>query len=148
MIEGFFVVFVIFVAYVIYIIVIEPNKAAARAASLKPKSKPKAAKPTRAAKPAAKVTVKPANKAPVTKSSPARVSAEATQAASVLRNPKTGDAANVPNNYRFAKRWLKEALVEEGLLDKIYKTNELDDTANNKIKVAINKLATMKKYHG
>ena len=148
MIEGFFVVFVIFVAYVIYIIVIEPNKAAARAASLKPKSKPKAAKPTRAAKPAAKVTVKPANKAPVTKSSPARVSAEATQTASVLRNPKTGDTANVPNNYRFAKRWLKEALVEEGLLDKIYKTNELDDTANNKIKEAISKLATMKKYHG
>ena len=63
-----------------------------------------------------------------------------------LVNPKTGERASLPNNYRFAKRWIKEALVEEGLLPKIYKNNELDDAANKKIKKALGQLATNKKY--
>ncbi len=154
MIEAFFVAVVVFAVYVIYIIVVQPSKAASRAAELKPKSKPKAAKPAKAApKPAAKAAVKPAAKpaakAPAKPSSPAKVSVETTaQAATVLRDPKTGDTANVPNNYRFAKRWIKDALVAEGLLDKIYKNNELDDAASKKVKDAIAKLATVKKYQG
>ncbi len=150
MIEAFFVAVVVFAVYVIYIIVVQPSKAASRAAELKPKSKPKAAKPAKAApKPAAKAAVKPAAKAPAKPSGPAKVSVETTaQAATVLRDPKTGDTANVPNNYRFAKRWIKDALVAEGLLDKIYKNNELDDAASKKVKDAIAKLATVKKYQG
>ena len=150
MIEAFFVAFVIFVAYVIYIIVIQPNRAAARAASLKPKSQPKTATKSKAAKPAAKITEKPVAKAPAKKSSPApAASAETTaEAVTVLRNPKTDETASVPNNYRFAKRWIKDALVEEGLLDKVYKNNELDDAASKKVKDAVNKLKTLKKYQG
>ncbi|MGZ8250231.1 hypothetical protein, partial [Methylomagnum sp.] len=33
-----------------------------------------------------------------------------------LRNPATGEIAVIPTNYRFAKKWIKEALVAEGLL--------------------------------
>ncbi|WP_349432145.1 hypothetical protein Q9L42_004980 [Methylomarinum sp. Ch1-1] len=54
--------------------------------------------------------------------------------------------AKIPNNYRFTKRWVKEALVNEGLLDKIYKNNELDDATNAKIKTALDKLKAMDKY--
>jgi hypothetical protein len=39
----------------------------------------------------------------------------------------TGEEARVAGNYRMVKRWIKEALVEEGLLGKIYKNNELDE---------------------
>jgi hypothetical protein len=42
-----------------------------------------------------------------------------------LKDPKTGDIATNYNNYRLTKRWIKEALVAEGLLDKIYKNDAL-----------------------
>ncbi len=64
-----------------------------------------------------------------------------------LKNPKTGEVAKIPNSYTFAKRWIKDALVEEGLLDKIYKNNELDDPTNAKIQDAFQKLLAMDKYH-
>nr|WP_305909532.1 hypothetical protein [Methylomarinum sp. Ch1-1]MDP4522451.1 hypothetical protein [Methylomarinum sp. Ch1-1] len=63
-----------------------------------------------------------------------------------VKNPETGEVAKIPNNYRFTKRWVKEALVNEGLLDKIYKNNELDDATNAKIKTALDKLKAMDKY--
>jgi len=44
------------------------------------------------------------------------------------------------------KRWIKEALVTEGLLEKVYKTNEIDDTAKVKIDKALVKLAKIEKY--
>jgi hypothetical protein len=44
------------------------------------------------------------------------------------------------------RRWIKEALVKEGLLDKIYKTNELDSVAVDKINKAIGELKEMDKY--
>lgn len=64
-----------------------------------------------------------------------------------LRNPITGEIAKIPNNYRFSKRWIKEALVTEELLDKIYKNSELNDEVNTKIKAALETLKTMQKYH-
>jgi len=64
-----------------------------------------------------------------------------------LRNPLTGEIAKIPNNYRFSKRWIKEALVAEELLDKIYKNSELNDEINTKIKAALETLKTMQKYH-
>ena len=63
-----------------------------------------------------------------------------------LKDPASGEVVNMPNNYRFAKRWIKEALVKEGLLDKVYKNTELDDKTNAKIKRALTKLAKMDQY--
>ncbi len=58
-------------------------------------------------------------------------------AKSAIRNPNTGEVASLASNYRFMKRWIKEALVDEGLLDKIYKNNELDADAEARIKQAL-----------
>ncbi|SJM95657.1 hypothetical protein [Crenothrix polyspora] len=63
-----------------------------------------------------------------------------------IKNPKTGEVVIVYNNYRFAKRWIKEALVSEGLLKKIYKNNELNADVEIKIKAAIATLETLDQY--
>ena len=63
-----------------------------------------------------------------------------------LRNPETGEEAKIASSYRMCKRWIKEALVTEGLLEKVYKTNEIDDAAKVKIDKALVKLAKMEKY--
>ena len=63
-----------------------------------------------------------------------------------LRNPETGEIVKIASSYRMCKRWIKEALVTEGLLEKIYKTNEVDDAAKVKIDKALAKLAKMEKY--
>lgn len=67
--------------------------------------------------------------------------------AMLLRNPSTGETASVPGNYRFAKRWIKEALVAEGLLDKVYSSAELDAAASEKVKAALSQFRTLAKYH-
>ncbi|MEI6746092.1 MAG: hypothetical protein WCL34_09030 [Methylococcaceae bacterium] len=54
-----------------------------------------------------------------------------------LKNPATGEIATSYANYRFMKRWIKEALVSEGLLEKIYKNNELNEEVEVKIKEAV-----------
>jgi len=64
-----------------------------------------------------------------------------------LRNPVTGEISPMPGNYRFAKKWIKEALVEEGLLPKIYKNSELTESLNLKAKQAIEKIKHLEKYH-
>lgn len=63
-----------------------------------------------------------------------------------LKDPKTGDIATTYSNYRFTKRWIKEALVSEGLLEKVYKNNELNADVEIKIKAAIAKLEAMEQY--
>ena len=63
-----------------------------------------------------------------------------------MKNPKTGEQAKVANNYRMVKRWIKEALVEEGLLEKIYKTNEMDETAKAEVAKALSIIKAMDKY--
>jgi len=64
------------------------------------------------------------------------------------RNPKTDELAPVPNNYRFAKRWIKKALVEEGLLGKIYRNNEMTPSNSKKVKKALEALAKLPQYRG
>jgi hypothetical protein len=65
-----------------------------------------------------------------------------------LRHPKTGEMAPFPNTYRFAKKWVKEMMVAEGLLDRVYKSAELEDnTINQKVKAAIERLKTLEQYH-
>lgn len=57
-----------------------------------------------------------------------------------LKNPHSGEVVSSYGNYRVMKRWIKEALVSEGLLDKIYKNNELTPDIEAKIKHAITQL--------
>jgi len=64
------------------------------------------------------------------------------------KNPETGELATVPTNYRFAKKWVKQALVDEGLLEKIYKNNELADSkASQAVKKALDEFKALEKYH-
>jgi hypothetical protein len=63
-----------------------------------------------------------------------------------LRNPKTGEITKVPHSYPFAKRWIKEALVAEGLLEKMYSNHELNPRVNAQTKKALATLKTMVKY--
>jgi hypothetical protein len=93
--------------------------------------------PTAAETPVAEIVE--AKAAPSTEQSPPK--------AAGIKNPKTGEVVIVYNNYRFAKRWIKEALVAEGLLKKIYKNNELNADVEAKIKAALVTLESMDKYH-
>ena len=133
MAEILFIVTVIFVAYVVYSVVGDMNKKET-AEPASPPAKP-AAKAKATEKPAAKSEPKPAAK-------PAASSGGSNE----VRNPATGETAVIPSNYRFTKRWIKEALVEEGLLDKVYKNTELDDAASAKVKDALAKFKDLKKY--
>jgi len=142
MTEVLFTLTTIFVAYVVYTIVNEQKMAAKPAEHEVPKVqavveniKPKPVAAKIAAKKESPVTVKkPA--APVIPNA----------GKGGVRNPKTGEIATVTNNYRFTKRWIKEALVSEGLLDKVYKNNELDTATEAVIKTALLKLESMDEY--
>lgn len=96
-------------------------------------------KPAESVKPVAKAATPKPKKAPAAKAS-------ASLPANTLKNPKTGEVEKLPGSYAFAKRWIKEALVEEGLLDKIYKNNELDANTSERVKDALHQLKAMEKY--
>jgi len=116
-------------------------KAVKAAPAPAPKAPAAAPKPV-AAKPAAKPKAAPkaAPKAPIAApQTPVNL-------AETLKNPETGETTPVPANYRFAKKWIKDALVAEKLLDRVYKPNELDGPASDKVKEAIDKLRALKKY--
>jgi hypothetical protein len=171
MTEVLFIVTTIFVAYVLYVVVSEqkstsnseeaqpakvekpiaavnqstsqPAPKKAKVANPKPVaavvSKPVPAEPkAAAAKPVVAATSKPAA-APA-----AVVSPEAGKRG--LKDPKTGEVATTYSNYRFTKRWIKEALVAEGLLEKVYKNDELNAAIEANIKTALSKLEAIKKY--
>ena len=112
------------------------------AAKEKPVAEKKAPTPKVTAAPAP--TAKPATKAKAAAAKP--VAAEPVKLADQLKNPATGEVTPVPANYRFAKKWVKDALVSEKLLDRVYKPNELDAAADLKIKAAMDKLRAIKKY--
>lgn len=121
--------------------------AAAKAATPKSEpSKPTAAKPA-ATKPAApKVAAKPAAKAAAKPAVAAKKAPAGATKSAGLKDPKTGEVVTAYSNYRFTKRWIKEALVAEGLLEKVYTGNELNADTEAKIKAAIGKLEAMNKY--
>ena len=145
----------VFIAYVGYILVSDshggakvdevrapeaPNKpATAKVAATRPQADP----PKRPAAVKREEAPQPKEKSEVTASSD-----EAEPTLSGLRNPSTGELAAVPSNYRFAKRWIKEAMVSEGLLDRIYKNNELSGANGDKAKQALENFKALKKYHG
>jgi len=161
MFEFWFTFTAAYLAYVGY----EAHRAIQCAEKGEPVFKPKSAPAPAAPKPEIKsVSAAPAAPAPVVKAAPApaakkpppapakaaetppKVGDEPAKLADELRNPATGELTAAPGNYRFAKKWIKEALVQEKLLDKIYKPNELDDATSLKVKEAIDKLRAMKKY--
>jgi outer membrane biosynthesis protein TonB len=176
MTEVLFILTTIFVAYVAYALVSEQKAAAktqapiaqpekkvvaeeqAKPKAVATKAKPapaKAAAPKAAVAPkpvatkaaAPKATVKPAEtKAAAPKVAAKKAATAATAHAAGLKDPKTGEVAKTYSNYRFTKRWIKDALVAEGLLDKVYATNELDTATEAKIKSAIEQLESMPKY--
>ena len=150
MFEGLFALIVIFVAYIVY-----------QSANEHPETPkvdvPKAKETVQNAIMPQPVTepVKPAKKPNTIKPTPLKksipkddVSKEAnkTNAKKGLLNPITGEVATTYNNYRFTKRWIKEALVTEGLLEKVYKNNELNADTEADIKVALAKLEVIDKY--
>ncbi|MGR9071710.1 MAG: hypothetical protein ACU833_01455 [Gammaproteobacteria bacterium] len=138
----------VFVAYVLYSSVFGEQESATKSSA--PAAKPKASekpKPAAKAKAVEKVKVAEAPKAESAKKVEPAKKAAATAGSITLKNPATGETASVPTNYRFAKRWIKEAMVSEGLLDKIYKNNELEGAVDIKTKAAVEKLKAMKKYH-
>ncbi|MCQ8104672.1 hypothetical protein NP590_11195 [Methylomonas sp. SURF-2] len=159
MAELLFIATTVFVAYVVYTAINggkdQPEDAsqpsatpestpepAATTPDTPPPTKPEAAKPV-----AAKPSGKPAETKPkAAKAATAKKTKPESIAADSVKNPKTGEIAKLPPNYSFAKRWIKEALVEEGLVDKIYKNSELNDDTNAKIQTALNALKAMKKY--
>ncbi|WP_045224613.1 hypothetical protein [Methyloterricola oryzae] len=83
--------------------------------------------------------------APASATSPEPAAAE--EKTITLRNPSTGETCPIPTNYRFAKKWVKEALVAEGLLKKVYKNSELTEAVSPKVKEALEKLRNLEKYH-
>lgn len=144
MAELFFIATIIFVAYVVLDVLGKNDK---KTISETP---PLETTPeeTADAKPTPPPLIQPIAKTTKSKSSSTKASAPAatTKSTDSLKNPKTGEIAKMPTNYAFAKRWIKDALVEEGLLEKVYKNNELDTEAQAKIQSALLELKTMPKY--
>ena len=144
--ETLFILTIIFVAYVVYVAVDE-HKTNSKSA----KSETKTETPTVVTKQQTPESVtkiiKPTTIKPATVKNAVSISAnEENTGKKGLRDPKTGEVATYYSNYRFTKRWIKDALVTEGLLDKIYKNNELNATIEATIKDAIVKLEAMDKY--
>ena len=166
MFEIFFMFTIIFVAYVIYHMFNELKEVTTPVPSAlktkhdapavlttkpKPVSTPAVAVVTPIASPAPKAaaaTKKPAAIKPraIKKTTVTAVAAKSTENKKGLLDPKTGEVTTSYNNYRFTKRWIKDALVSEGLLTKVYKNNELEPAIEATIKAAIVKLEALEKY--
>lgn len=146
MTEGLFILTTIFVAYVVYQVVNDQklsNKSGTQEAVKKslPVEPPRSQTAAKKEEPAAPKAPKPAVAEKIPAAAPAQTASKAG-----LRDPKTGEVSAAHTNYRFAKRWIKEALVAEGLLPKVYKNNELDADTEANIKTALAKLEAMDKY--
>jgi hypothetical protein len=143
--ETLFILTIIFVAYVVYVAVDE-SKATSKSAV--PKEKPETPKVV-AEQPMPETVVK--NKKPaiqisttIKKTTPKAAIQDTVKKG--LRDPETGEVTTSYSNYRFTKRWIKDALVTEGLLSKVYKNNELDTAIEATIKDALVKLEAIDKY--
>jgi hypothetical protein len=145
--EALFILTVIFVAYVVYKTVNEQKTTPKSAVT---KAKPESTKVV-AEQLMSEIVVeknKPTKIKPATikKTTPTPTAKTQDAVKKGLRDPKTGEVATSYSNYRFTKRWIKDALVAEGLLEKVYKNNELDDAIEATIKDAIIKLEAIDKY--
>jgi len=145
MTEVLFILIVIIVAYVIYVIVSEQKTTSTSAVN-----QAKSEKPVEAIKQSTTQSAPKIEKVAAVKSAGSATSKpeSAIQHAGKrgLKNPKTGEVATTYSNYRFTKRWIKEALVAEGLMGKVYKNDELDAELEAMIKSAVLKLEAIDKY--
>lgn len=153
MAELLFVLVTVYVVYVVQKVVCDrpakkPETLAEKAkASIKVVSKKDEEEvAVKAEKSVPKKTVAVKEKAKVKPKTTTKAKTKAAVLSSMVRHPETGEEAKISNNYRMVKRWIKEALVTEGLLDKVYKTNEIDAAAKVKINKALDKLSKMDKY--
>ncbi len=140
--------FVIYVLYEVFKTVSQPGGESREAETPPTVSPPSPAVAAPAPKPAA-VVAEQAAAAPAPAPQPAAAPAPAHTESRIhnLRNPKTGEISPAPGNYRFAKKWIKEALVKEGLLNKVYKNSELTETINAKAKDALEHFKKLEQYH-
>jgi len=140
-----FILVAIIVAYVIYVIVSEQKTTSTSAVN-----QAKSEKPVEAVKQSTPQSAPKIEKVAAVKSvaSATHKPEPATQHAGKrgLKNPNTDEVATTYSNYRFTKRWIKEALVAEGLVDKVYKNDELNAELETKIKSAVLKLEANDKY--
>lgn len=133
MTEIFFVLTVIYAAYVVYSVVNDNKKA----------------KIIDDSAPAMMSVIKPLipenmNTPPLVK--PVVKMAKSAAAKAGLKNPETGEIVSSYGNYRFMKRWIKEALVAEGLLEKVYQNKEINAEVEVKIKEAVASLERIDRY--
>lgn len=136
---GITILFVVYIAYILVTASIAQKKQSGPTSPAPPESEPASLKAESSKVEA--VPKQPAGKEEATGSS------EEMARVKQLKNPDTGETAAVPTNYRFAKRWIKDAMVKEGFLDRIYKNTELaDEAVDRKIKEALEKFKSLKKY--
>lgn len=131
MTEILFVLMVIFVAYVFYVIA---GDQITSIKSVVPEKEPVVKKEALPAPLTVTKTLKTASTKPTVTTKKG------------LKNPATGEIASSYSQYMFTKRWIKEALVTEGLLEKIYKNNELNPEIEARIKAAIAQLENLPPY--
>jgi len=132
-------IFVIYVLYEIFKTVSE-SELESGGAAVGTAAKPQAAKPIQTAPPPQVAVVAEALAKPVpVAAEPAKIN--------TLRNPSTGEISPVPGNYRFAKKWIKEAIVAEGLLKKVYKNSELTEAVSPHVKDALEQFKKLPQYH-
>lgn len=145
MTELLFLVTIVFIAYTIYNALGNPAKSASASVQQPVVQEAKPAATAAVKETVAESKSEAAAKTEVIAPAPKQTAA-VEKAANSLRDPKSGEIATIPANYRFAKRWIKDALVAEGLLDKVYKNSELDEAASAKVKQALDTLKAMEKY--
>lgn len=137
-------IYVLYVLYEIFQTVSQSDLAAAGSVTEAPKAE--SATPLAPAQPSAVEPPPPKPASATVAAAPAPVRAEPAKLVN-LRNPVTGEVSPVPGNYRFAKKWIKEAIVTEGLLNKVYKNSELTEAVNPKVRAAIEEFKKLEKYH-
>jgi hypothetical protein len=143
MFEVMFIFTVIFVAYVVYTTINEQIATPKPSPELKVEPEvPKVA--TEQPVPVPKTVAKIKKTATIKKTTSTTATKNTVKKG--LRDPKTGEIATTYSNYRFTKRWIKDALVTENLLEKVYKNNELDSAIEATIKEAVVKLEALEKY--
>ncbi len=130
MAEFIFILITLYATYVIHSVLNEPEAPTA---------------PPDEKKPAMAEEVKISNPAPKAVPAPRPVNRYKTPEGH-LRHPDSGEIVKIASTYRMLKRWIKEALVTEGLLDKIYKVNEIDASVQTKIDEALKTIQTLEKY--
>jgi hypothetical protein len=141
--EVLFILTVIFGAYVFCVVTTSSKKSTNKSTIV-----------TEPEKPVAAVSMDSSAHKPVSKTAPLKTtgtelvtdSDKKTSTKKGLKNPISGEIATSYANYRFTKRWIKDALVSEGLLEKVYKNNELNAETEAAIKAAIAKLEAMEQY--